>query len=270
MLHVSERALALARRAESWGAISGAVSYIGNALVLGNTTCQLALPRVQDLVDEFSDRPMLEASAALNLALLLGMLTRFDEALVRASACLEIFEDLGQGRWIAQARYFEGLIRWWQGTPAIAEREIRSSYDWYRGRGESEEAVALAPELAEILWELGRHDEAEALIDETARTVAEYHVEAQIGWRSLKAKALARRGEVTAAAAMVEEAIVLVTKTEFLSLRGTVLLGGAETWASSGDLRRARVAANEALEAYVRKGNLVGAERTTALIQRIG
>lgn len=270
MLEGSERALALARRAESWSAISGAVSYIGNALVLGGTSCQQALRRGEDLVDEFSGQPMLEASAVVNLVPLLGMLARFDEALDRASACLEIFEDLGQGRWIAQARYFEGLIRWWQGAPAEAEREIRSSYEWYRGRGESEEAAALAPELAEVLWDLGRHDEAEALIDETARTVAEYHVEPQIGWRSVKAKALARRGDVKAAGAMADEAIELAAKTEFLNLRGYVLLDGAEVWAASGGPERARTLANDGLDAYVRKGNLVGIARASSVVERLG
>jgi len=212
----------------------------------------------------------LEASAGLDLATILAMVDIPEESERRVAESRAVFEDLGQGRWVAQARYIDGLTTWWRGEASVGEPMIRSAYEWFGRRGEVGEAGVVACDLAHVLWDLGRVDEAERLADETARTTARYDMETQIGWRGVKAKIMAQRGEDRAAAEdLLRGTMALLDGTEFLNLRATAYTDAAELWASLREQEHAREAAREALDAYRRKGNVVGYRRATALVQQL-
>jgi len=162
------------------------------------------------------------------------------------------------------------LVRWWGGDAGAAEREVRAAYQWFAGRGEIEEAGVVASELAEILFDLGRLDEAEALADETARVTAHYDLEPQIGWRSVKGKVLTHRGALDAAEILARDALDLVSRTEFLTLRGRAWMDLAGILARSGRGAEANEAALEAHSAFELKRNRVELRKLKALGDRLG
>jgi tetratricopeptide (TPR) repeat protein len=269
MLELSERSMHLARSSESWRALPQSVYYIGRALVLGPTPCSEGAERLQALVAEFADRPMVQASARLDLALLHAMLGHREEAAADASAAREVFRELGQRRWLAAAGITSGIVTWLHGDPLEAEREVRGAYELFRERGEREEAALTAQELAKIVFDLGRLDEADALIDEVLGVMAPDDVEPQIESRTLRARILAARGSFADAERLSAEAEELVRATDFRTLHGSVLLGQAHVLDLAGGREDAIAAAEGALERFERKENLAWADRTRAFLGQL-
>lgn len=262
MHDLADRALLLARSSENWRAVRQSVYYIGRALVLGPTPCEEAAARMAALVEAFVEHPMVQASARLDLALLLAMLGRWDEADDHASSARVVFRELGQRRWLAAGAITTGLITWWRGNAEGAEDDVREAYDLFTERGEREEAALTGQELAKILFDLGRHDEATELIDEVLSVMATDDLEPQIESRSLRARVLATRGSYTEAERLSMEAEDLVNRTDFVSLHGTVLLTRARVFELAGRPEQAVAAGEGALELFDRKENRVWARKT--------
>ena len=65
---------------------------------------------------------------------------------------------------------------------------------------------------------------------------------------------------------MIEEAIAIVERTDFLFDRGTVHLDRAEVMELLGHDEEARAARERALEMFEEKGDLVSAARTRLLL----
>jgi ATP/maltotriose-dependent transcriptional regulator MalT len=85
-------------------------------------------------------------------------------------------------------------------------------------------------------------------------------VDAQSGWRRVRAKALARKGQIDEAVLLAREAVAIAEQTEYFDVLvqsvgalGEVMLLG-ESDEAEGVLRRA-------LALHEQKGNLVAAER---------
>jgi tetratricopeptide (TPR) repeat protein len=262
MHDLANRALLLARSSENWRAVRQSVYYVGRALVLGPTPCEEAAARMAALVEAFVEHPMVQASARLDLALLLAMLGRWDEADDHASSARVVFRELGQRRWLAAGAITTGLITWWRGDAEGAEDDVREAYDLFTERGEREEAALTGQELAKILFDLGRHDEATELIDEVLSVMATDDLEPQIESRSLRARVLATRGSYAEAERLSMEAEDLVNRTDFVSLHGTVLLTRAHVFELAGRPEQAVAAAESAFELFERKGNRVWARKT--------
>jgi tetratricopeptide (TPR) repeat protein len=262
MLDLADRALLLARSSENWRAVRQSVYYIGRALVLGPTPCEEAVARMAALVEAFVERPMVQASARLDLAVLLAMLGRWDEADDHASSARIVFRELGQRRWLAAAAITTGLVTWWRGDAEGAEDDVREAYELFTERGEREEAALTGQELAKILFDLGRLDEATELIDEVLRVMATDDLEPQIESRSLRARVLAAHGSFEEAERLSMEAEDLVNRTDFVSLHGTVLLTRAHVFELADRPEQAVAAAERASELFERKGNRIWARTT--------
>jgi Flp pilus assembly protein TadD len=81
--------------------------------------------------------------------------------------------------------------------------------------------------LADAVYAQGRQEEAERLTQEAQLATAD-DTDAQIRWRTIKAKLLARRGQFQAAQRLADEAVALVSRTRWGPLAGEVLVGKAE------------------------------------------
>ncbi|HEX6579748.1 MAG TPA: adenylate/guanylate cyclase domain-containing protein [Actinomycetota bacterium] len=264
MLDVSERAFSVSRGTQT---DRGAASYIGRALVLGTTRCDEALTRLEALVAQVAGARLQEATAALDLATIYAMVDRPDDAEERAARSLATFEELGQGRWVAEGHHTAGIVLWLSGDAEGAELELGAACEWYEHRGELLELGLSSIDLANVLLDLDRVDDAEAIVDVSASSAARYDVEAQIGWRAARARVLARAGRDDDARMLVAEAADLVTGTELLDLRGWTLLAAADVLARSGDGEEARVVAQRARDSFERKGNRVGVKRADAVLR---
>ena len=261
MLRTSERALSLARRAEDWRTIPGAASYVGKALHLGTTACSRGVERLESLIDELAGDRMAQATVRLEVAIILAMLERFDEAREHAVFSRGVFEDLGQRRWLALVSNTDGLIAWFEGKAEEAERGLRTCYLFFQQQHDTANATPAASDLAQVLCDLGRYDEAGALAEEIAKGAGAYDLEPQAGWRMVKASVLASRGELEEAEGLASEAVELIRPTDFLDLQADTLVHLAEILLIAGRSDEARTAIREAVGRYERKGDLAGRRR---------
>ena len=237
--------------------------------MLGTTPCSRALERLEELAAELEDDATAQAAARLEIATLLSMLGRFDEARSHAAIARETFEDLGQRRWLAGAEETSGLIAWAEGRLEDAAREIRASYAFFRGQDDAANATPTASDLAQVLCELGRYEEAGDLADEVRTQAGTYDLEPQIGWRCVRARVLARQGVHDQAEELVRSAFELVEPTEFLSLQADVLVDLSTVLADSGRPEDAIAPLEDALDRRRRKEDHVGAARAEEKLARL-
>ncbi len=270
MLQTSERALSLALSADDRRTSTGAASYVGKALYLGTTPCSQGVDRLESLIDELARDRMAQAAVRLEVAILLSMLERFDEAREHTVFSRGVFEDLGQRRWLALVSSTDGLVAWFEGDLEEAERRLRTSYLFFRQQHDTANATPAAADLALALCALGRYDEAGTLAEEIAKGAGAYDLEPQAGWRMVKASVLASRGELGEAEGLAREAEELIRPTEFLDLHADTLVHLAEVLQAAGRSGEARAATLEAITRYDLKGDLAGARRARSLAGRSG
>ena len=270
MLRSAERALVLARRASDHRIAPLAAMYVGRALVLGPTRCRDAAERVGTMVNDLADDRMAQATCRLELALILSMLGRFDEAREHAGLARAAFEDLGQRRWLAQAASTEGLIAWADDDLDEAERCMRSLPAFLRGQQDAANAVVAASDLARVLCELGRFDEAGELADEIRANAGAYDIEPQIAWRCVRARVLSSRGAHDEAQELARSALELVGSTDFESLHADVLVDVATVYAQADRPAEAQAALRDALERYHDKQGLVWERAAAARLAGLG
>jgi class 3 adenylate cyclase/tetratricopeptide (TPR) repeat protein len=260
MLDAGERGLQLG------DAGSPAASIVAEALVVGSTPCDEAIARLEKLLGDLAYEPMVRAAVALCKAVVLAMLERFGEARDRVAESSEVFEELSQVRWSAEAAYVIGLIDRWEGDDDAAERAMRTSHRSFEGRGEADAAL-VAADLALILCDLGRHAEAHALARSIIRDAPSFALEPQIGWRRVMAKVAAARGDRQEAESLAREAVRLVSSTDLLTLQSDALVDLADVLLPDRP-RDALEAADGALDRCTRKGSLAGARRAQSMRQR--
>jgi len=131
------------------------------------------------------------------------------------------------------------------------EKAFRSTVDYY---------------LAEALYQQGRLDEAEPYCELSKELGASDDAVTQAGWRAVRAKILAARGELEEAEAMVRQAVEIASETDQLDFRAQISLDLATVMQAAGRAEEARRAAESALDDFECKGNLVGAERAQRML----
>lgn len=259
----AERAVTAYRRA-GWPT-GTAVGHVAAALYFGPTPVERAVERCQELLEfEVADLAS-EASVYAHLGGLHAMGCTFDEAEVCLDRSRELYANLGRRL---------SLLTTWAQIAARSAR-LRGSRDaavalYMETCGELEAAGAgfhlatQAAELADVLCELGRYDEAERWT-----SLAEQH--ARLGDRQGTTCTLIARARLLAQAENDEAedraraAVALAEKTDELNLRGSARLALAAVLERRGmqdaDDERARATAE-----YDAKGN-VAAARSVKLRQ---
>jgi hypothetical protein len=88
-------------------------------------------------------------------------------------------------------------------NPAAAERESRRGCEIFREMGETGRFSTLVVQLADSLYALDRDDEALRATEEGEAATSKDDLVSQVDWRRVRAKILARHGEIAAAEEMV-------------------------------------------------------------------
>jgi ATP/maltotriose-dependent transcriptional regulator MalT len=127
--------------------------------------------------------------------------------------------------------------------------------------GEKALLATTAAMLAQALYAQARLEEAERFCRASRQAAAAEDLSAQVTWRGVHAKILARHGRTADAETVARDAVALVAATDFLTYRGDAMLDLAEVLEVSGKPADAEAAIRAGLELYERKGNLVAAER---------
>jgi tetratricopeptide (TPR) repeat protein len=85
-------------------------------------------------------------------------------------------------------------------------------------------------------------------------------------WRIARSQALAGLGQLDEAARIAREAVTLAATTDALNLHGDALMTVAKVLRVAGQPDQAADAAQQALDRYARKGNLVSARTAETLL----
>jgi tetratricopeptide (TPR) repeat protein len=132
--------------------------------------------------------------------------------------------------------------------------------------GEKALLADTAAMLARVVYEQGRFDEALKLTGEARDAADPDDLSVQVGWRTVRARLLARGGDIPRAKSMSAEAVDLAARTDWLSDHAEALLAHGEVLRMAGETEEAARTMREAISVYERKGNEVGARRGRALL----
>jgi tetratricopeptide (TPR) repeat protein len=226
---------------------------LGSALVWGSRPAAEGLAILEGLEPE-AQRPGL----ALNRAVLLAMLDRFEEARALASAAGERMKELGQGDWTSlQLALIAELAEDYE----QAAIEMGLFCDSLEGLGRTAELSTFAPVLARYLCALGRYEEAEPLAIKGRELGDPRDNATQVMWRQAQALVDTHRQRYAEAEQLAREAVVMDRAGDVLWEEGNSLCVLAEALDAAGRREEAIGAWQDALGCYERKGIIPLARR---------
>ena len=264
MAQAAERAMDHARRAGDHARVDLAIGRLGIALPFGPMPVEEAIGRARELLEQTRGRRRWEAWTLRALARLEARRGRFAEARALLAEAMGAVEELGLRFSVGLFALTAGEIEALAGEPAAAEPQLRRCYELTKRLGDRQ-YVAVAPNLAEVLHQLGRDEEALRFTEE-AEAAAFLDVPEQFLWRKARAKVLAARGDGEQAERLAREAVELAERTDHLEEHADALMTLAEVLRRAGRAADAEPALQEALRLCERKGSTVLAERARAAL----
>jgi len=243
------------RRDEVW-----AVRGLAAAMTYGPTPVEEAITRVEQALAEFPT----ERAGEDHLALLYAFAGRFVEAEEAMERSRRVRMELGQEVDHAGLSLDLTWIEFLAGRPERAEGALREAAEVLERAGEQGLQASVAALLAEVLHRLGRDDEAEEWTRRSERIASAEDVEAQAGWRTVRAKVLAGRGEAEEALRLSAEGVAYIRRSDNPQMIGDCLSDRAQVLRLLGRPGQARPVLEEALAVYERKGIVPSIERTRA------
>jgi len=256
-----ERAAAHARLAGDQHVRNDILTWIASSLWFGPTPAEEGIRRCEAMREEVSESPESDAAILRHLAGLHAMVGRFEHARRLLATSNAVYADLGLTLNAATSQN-EAVVELLAGNPAAAEESLRVGYRALEEMGERAFLSTTAAFLARAILEQGRDEEAEDLADQSARLAASRDLLTQVLWRGVRARALARRGEIREAVALAREAVALAEATDFVNHQADALLDLSEVLEASRHGDEAVVAASGALRLFEMKGNVVAAATT--------
>jgi predicted ATPase len=256
-----ERALDHARQAGDLREEAFIVGGLAQSLYFGPTPVEHAIERCEQFLGDAVEAE-LEAAIGSTLAALHAMRGDFDQARELWAAADRLYESLHLRFRRAARSYIPASIETLAGDYDAAERELRRGYETLEQMGEKSLRTTIAAFLAEALYKQGRDDEAERLTEVSEELAAADDLVTRVMWRSVRAKILARRGEIEKAEELGREAVQLADSTDFPELKALTALDLAEVLDAAGKADEALELAARAREIYERKGNVVAAEQS--------
>jgi tetratricopeptide (TPR) repeat protein len=263
-----ERGLEHARAAGDTRVEARTLASLAHGLVYGPMPVPEVLERFDAILAEAGGDRRVAAAVSIGRGYLAAMEGRFDEARDLIADGRAIWEELvARTRWPAAGTRYLGAVELLAGDPAAAEAALRPGYEALERVGEKAVRSTLAADLAAALYAQGRYREAEELTVASEAVAGPDDVASQVGWRYVRAKVLARRGERDEAERIAREAVALADETDGLQRRADARVALAEVLGLAAQPDESARALAEALELYEAKGIAVLAARTRALLE---
>jgi class 3 adenylate cyclase/tetratricopeptide (TPR) repeat protein len=233
-------------------------SMLTGSLVLGTIPANDGIDRCEQLLRQIGDYRAARGNGLANLGTLRGITGQLGEArsLIREGA--DILIDLGilgsqmGGPALRAQRLF--IVETLYGDLGIAEAEIRAACDHLEEIGEPWAGTTAYAELALVLCDQGRFDEAAEAAHRSRETSATDDPIGEAGWRASLARAHAHAGRIEEAEVLAAEAVEIVSSTEHLLEQADAYRALADVLEVAGKRDQAVVAAGRAVECYRRKG----------------
>jgi class 3 adenylate cyclase/tetratricopeptide (TPR) repeat protein len=266
-VEASEQALLHIRRAGDPFEEREIVEWLAIALSVGPVPAPEAAERCDRLLDEVRGTPLLEAVLAAFLATLESMRGRSAEAQQLLARVRRAMDQHGETLWRLSIEIAGVALR--ADDPAAAERELRPAYEALKRMGEKTHFSTLVELLANAVYVQGRYGEAEAFTRECEGAARSNDVHAQIRWRAIRAKVIARKGEFESADKLAREAVAFAAASDFLNDHGDALVDYAEVLGLGGRRAEASTALKSAAALYEQKGNVVSAAKARDLLDEL-
>jgi class 3 adenylate cyclase/tetratricopeptide (TPR) repeat protein len=259
----AERARVLAREAGDPGWEANAIGMHCLTLYWGPLPLEVCEQRSREALAEAerSGVASLAATAYRVLARVAAHRGDLDEARRFVEAATAITREEGSLLPRAVDCISRAMVDILAGDLPAAEQILRTGYAQLEEMGGLGPRVNVATLLARVLLLRGRNDDAEELTRLCERLAAPDQADAQVKWRSIRAIAVARRGEPGEAERLAREAVYLAGKTDQLDSRAESHVDLAEVLLLGGRGREAEHELERAISLYQQKGNEVG-ERT--------
>jgi tetratricopeptide (TPR) repeat protein len=261
------RALSYARRAQDERAERQILVDLGFIAVYGPTSAEDAIQFLEQSLELARARGHRhwQAITSESLALLSAMRGEFTRARGFLAKGRMLRDDLGVSG--AGPALATAVVEKLAGELAAAEAAYRSALRLYREHGNVGFESSLAADLAAVLLEQGRNDEALRLTGFSERHAAADDVHAQTRWRGIRGRVLAGRGLLEDGLRLAREATEIAGATDHLPLHADSLVDLAIVLRLAGRTDEGRSQAERALRLYERKGDIVGATRCSALLE---
>jgi class 3 adenylate cyclase/tetratricopeptide (TPR) repeat protein len=239
------------------------------SLRLGPVPVEEGLRRGEQLLQQASGDRFAEVTVRPTVAVLQAMRGRFREARDLIAEVRAFLEELGLDWTVPLIRWESAVIEQLAGDWPAAERELQVVYETHKQRGDQGHLASSAVQLAELLVEQGHDDEALRLTEISQAAADLDDVDAQVGWRRVRARVLARRGSIPEAERLARAAVRLAEQTDALEDHGTALMVLAEALRRADRLQEAAQAIGQALRLYDQKGNLVLAAKARSMLSEL-
>jgi class 3 adenylate cyclase/tetratricopeptide (TPR) repeat protein len=246
-----------------------AASVYAIAALDGPTPVPEAIERCESIVAEALDDRRTQGLVMSLLSVLRAMQGDFDAARDLYRRARLMLGEYGRSVVAASTSQQSCRVELLAQDPAAAERELRRDFAELAKMGERYFLSTAAGELARAVYAQGRYAEAEELTQLAEELSGDDDLTSQALWRSVRAKALARRGLDSQAEELAREAAQLLQRTDALVDRADALEDLAEVLALRGT-DHGRACLEEALVLLERKENVVSAERVRAAVRALG
>jgi DNA-binding SARP family transcriptional activator len=198
------------------------------------------------------------------LARLYAARGQFAEARVFHAEARSLAEEIGAG-YILHGRHL-ALIEMLAGNPNAAEDAIRPELDALRKTGDKLRLAIHANVLGSVLCAQRRYDEAEQLSREAESASAPDELTNQVGWRTVRARVFAARGQLGPAESLAREALALAASGEYVDSHANALICLGEILHQAGRRGEAARHVEKARRLWERKGNVVMAAKASGLL----
>jgi predicted ATPase/DNA-binding SARP family transcriptional activator len=265
-----ERAIDYAQRSRNRRAEMESTIYLMLALIMLRIPVDDAVGRAERALTAARGDPWDEAAIWQGLAPLCALAGRFAEARAGLARSRALYANSGAGFWWAIGAWAAGLIEMLAGDVAAAERELRGGYEALLAMGEQAFRASVAAMLAEALYAQGRLAEARYLADEAQEIAVSGDFSAQVEWRTISVKLLARHGQFAAARDLADQALAMLQLPAHTLHWAEVLVAKAEVLELAGAGAEAQDCLRQALALYTERRAVPLAERTRATLARVG
>jgi class 3 adenylate cyclase/tetratricopeptide (TPR) repeat protein len=209
--------------------------------------------RFTDALTAEDARSGVAMSGLLMDAAILALTGQFDAARTLVAEGVPVARELGvvSAGMIGMAG---GHVELLAGAPDAAVELLRESWDRYGEIGETGFRSTVGTLLARALFQAGRTEEAEQVLDETESFVQAEDFDPQARLRSVRALILAARGQRDEAERLAREAVAIAEPTDYLEMKADALVALATVLESEHKVEEARDARTRALAFYEQKG----------------
>jgi class 3 adenylate cyclase/tetratricopeptide (TPR) repeat protein len=264
----AEHVIQHARRAGHVRDLRQGVGDLVQSLRFGPSPLSDGLRRCEELREQVAGDRYAELTIDDTVLSLLALQGRFAEARALFGQVRAVVSELGLGwAWpFGPGHWQRARMERLAGDLATAERELRLVVDAHQRAGDEGHLASSSAELADVLVGQGRDDEALRLTEVSEAAAAPDDLAAQLVWRRVRARVLARRGDTILAGQLARAAVALADRTDWLEGQGDALADLGEVQRLAGRPREAVEALRAALARYERKGAVALADRVRSAL----